>query len=363
MNMKKLPLLAIILVVIVGIIVISNQLSNKQPSEKSLSFFPQFSEAECNSISICDSHDSVTLVRHGTAWFVTSGKKADAAQSPLLTSDTTQRNKSSDEYPADSASLQTVLEKIKSMKKDDLISQNVAKQADLEVDTVKGTRVDLVSDKGPASTFYIGKNGADWSSNFVRMKGSNDVYLVSGSVKYSFFAEKNRWKDKTIAKFDKAAVKSVSIVKKDTTIELALSAPSPTDSAAKAKWTLISPVKDSVKEPEVEKILNAMSNLNAMDFESNASLSEDSLGFSKPYCIVTASLDNGTKKTIVLGKQKSSDGTRWVRTPDKNATFLLSKYLIENIDRSINNLKGIEEKKPDTKPATLVKKKALGKKK
>jgi len=357
MSMKKLPLLAIILVVIIGIIIISNQLSNKQPSENSLSFFPQFSEANCNSITISDSHDTATLVRHGTAWLVSSVNKNNVAVSPLLSGDTSQKKNAGDDYPVDSASMQTVIEKIKSMKKEDLISQNAGKQADLEVDTIKGTRVDLATDKEPTVTFYIGKNGADWSSNFVRMKGSNDVYLVGGSVKSGFFAERNRWKDKSITKCDKSFIKALSIVKKDTAIELVLTPPSPTDSLSKAKWRLVAPVKDSVKEPEVDKILNALSDLNATDFETNASLSDDSLGFSKPYCVITATLENGTKKIVILGKQKSPDGFRWLRTPDKNATFLAPKYTVEIFDKSINNLKGIEEKKPEPKAPVMAKKK------
>lgn len=40
MNMKHLPLLAVILAVIIGIIIVANQLSNKRPSEQSLAWFP-----------------------------------------------------------------------------------------------------------------------------------------------------------------------------------------------------------------------------------------------------------------------------------------------------------------------------------
>jgi hypothetical protein len=262
-----------------------------------------------------------------------------------------------------------MLDKLKTMQKDELISQNPAKQPELEVDTVKGMRVDLFNDKGIAfSTFYIGKSGADWSTGFIRMKGSNDVYLVGGSAKYSFFSEKARWKDKTITKFDRAFVKAITIQKKDTTIQLSLTAPSPKDSAAKPAWLIVSPVKDSAKMAEVDKILTTMSQLTAMEFEDNTTLTEDSLGFVKPYLTVTVAMENGDKKVITIGRQKAVDGRRWIRTPDKNATFLIPKYNVESFDRSINGLKGIEEKKPEPKPApakaplAAKKKKSEGKK-
>jgi Domain of unknown function (DUF4340) len=353
MNTKNLPVLAVILVVIIGIIIVANQLSNRQPSEQSLAFFPQFTPEECTVITISDNHDTASLIRHGAAWMIIPGRPSDNVQaSPLVAKDTVQKQKAtSAEYPVDSALIQTALDKLKTMKKDDLISQNPAKQADLEVDTVKGMRVDLLKDKGlPFATFYVGKNGADWSTTFIRMKGSNDVYLVGGNVKYSFFADKTRWKDKTITKFDRAFAKGITIAKKDTTIQLALTAPSPKDSAAKPAWIIVSPVKDSAKPAEVDKILTTMSQLSAMEFE-DASLSDDSMGFAKPYCTVTVSLENGDKKLAIIGKQKAVDERRWVRTPDKNATFLIPKYNVESLDRSINGLKGIEEKKPEKKPA------------
>jgi len=352
MNTKNLPVLAVILVVIIGIIVVANQMSNKEPTEKSLLFFPQFSAEECGAIVMSDAHDTVSLVRHGTAWMVRPGKIGESAlRSPLLSKDTAQKQSVSSEYPSDSASIQTALDKLKTMKKEELISQNPGKQAELEVDSVAGLRVDLANDKGaPFSTFYIGKSGADWSTGFVRMKGSNDVYLVGGSVKYSFFTDKSRWKDKTITKFDRAFAKGITITKKDSTIQMALTAPSPKDSAAKPAWLILSPVKDSAKSAEVDKIFNTMSQLSAMEFE-DAALTDDSMGFAKPYCTVTVALENGDKKTVIIGKEKASDGRRWARSPDKTATFLVPKYSVESLDRSINGLKGIEEKKPETKSA------------
>jgi Domain of unknown function (DUF4340) len=352
MNMKHLPVLAVILIVVIGIIIVANQLSNRQPSEKSLAFFPQFSPVECGIITVSDSHDTASLVRHGAVWMVAAGRTGqNATASPLVASDTVQKTKGSSEYPADSSLIQTALDKLKTMKKDDIISENPAKQAELEVDTIHGLRVDLANDKGAAfATFYLGKNGADWSSTFVRMKGSNDVYLVGGSVKYSFFADKNRWKDKSIVKVDRAFAKAVTIAKADTVIQLALTAPSPKDSAAKPAWLIVSPVKDTAKGPEIDKIFNTLSSLPAMEFE-DAALSDDSMGFAKPYCTVAVSMENGDKKTVIIGKQKAADGRRWVRTPDKNATFLIPKYSVDNLDRSINGLKGIEEKKPETRQA------------
>jgi hypothetical protein len=365
MNTKHLPLLAVILAVVIGIIIVANQLSNRRPSEKSLAFLPQFSEAECGMIGVRDIKDSVFLVHKGKEWVVTNKKPAEST-SPLLSAGSP---KTLSEYPADSAIIQMAIDKLKAMKRDELISQNQQKQAELEVDSIMGTRVDVYNDKlVPVLSFFVGKNSADWTSSFVRTRGSNDVYLVGGSIKYAFFTDKTRWRNKSIVKFDRAFVKSIEIAKRDSaTILLSLAPPSPKDSTAKPSWRIMSPVKDSAKNTEVDKILNTMSTFSASDFEEDTVISSDSLGFSKPFLRVTVSMENGEQKTVFVGNEKGSEGKRWVRTPEKPVTFLIYKYNAENLDRSVNALRGIEEKKPQPpqpfkQPPKQAQKKAAAKK-
>ncbi len=353
MNMKNLPLLAVVLVVVIGIIVVVNMLGNRRPSEQSLEWIPGFSEANCGMISVSDPHDSVFLVRKGGEWVVSDHEPSDLSAPSFLSRDSSGKVSKTLEYPADSASIQTALDKLKSLHKEELISRNPKKQAELEVDSLHGTRVSVYDTKlSPLATFYIGKSGADWSSNFIRMKGANKVYLAGGSIKYSFFADKTRWKDKSIVKFDRSFVKGIEIDKRDSaSILLTRSAPSPKDSAARPSWNIVSPVKDTAKNTVVDKILNTLSNFAAADFENDTSLSADSLGFAKPYLRVTVSFENGDRKTVLVGNEKGTQGKRWVRTPDKQVTFLVYKYNIDNIDQSVNALRGIAEKKPVPAPA------------
>lgn len=351
MNMKHLPLLAVILVVVIGIIIVANQLSNRRPSEKTLAFLPQFSEADCGMISVRDVKDSVFLVHKGKEWMVIN-KRPSESTSPLVSADSLGKAKTASEYPADSAFIQMALDKLKAMKKDDLISQNPQKQVELEVDTIQGTRVDVYNDKlAPVLSFYVGKSSADWGSNFVRTSGSNDVYLVGGSIKYAFFTDRTRWKNKSIVKFDRTFARGIEIAKRDSaSILLSLTPPSPKDSAARPSWHIMSPVKDSARNTEVDKILNTMSSFSASDFEEDTTISSDSLGFTRPFLRVTVSLENGEQKTVFVGNEKGSEGKRWVHTPDKPVTFLIYKYNVENLDRSVNALRGIVEKKPEAKP-------------
>jgi|WetSurMetagenome_2_1015567.scaffolds.fasta_scaffold00051_26 hypothetical protein len=352
MNMKQLPLLAVILVVVIAIIIVANQMGNRRPSEQSLEWLPQFSETDCGMIVMKDFKDSAFLVHKGNDWVVMNQKPSESAAPSFLSSDSTGKARKITEYPADSASVQIALDKLKAMKKEDLISQNKKKQFELEVDTIQGTRVDVYNAKmALIGSFYIGKNGADWSSNFVRASGSDDVYLLGGSLKYSLFTDKGRWKNKTITKFDRNFVKGIELAKRDSaSILLSLTAPSPKDTAGRPVWRITSPVQDSARNSEVDKILNALANFSAAEFEDDTSISADSMGFTKPYLQVSLSFENGDRKVVTVGNEKGSQGKRWVRVSDKPATFLIYKYSIENIDRSVNALRGIPEKKPEPAP-------------
>ena len=362
MKIKNLSLLAIVLIVLVGIIVIANQLQNQKPSEKSLVLFPDFSDAACSEIIVTESNQTAKLARKGANWVV-EGQAAASSVAAVPASPLAQPAAAaqpaggvkSDDYPVDSAIIQTAIEKIKSLKKEDLISQNPQKQSELEVDSAKGILVEVLGDKGKAiGAFYIGKNGANWDQNFIREKGSNDVYLVGGSVHNAFFGDPKKWKDKTIVKFDKTFVKKLQIAKKDSgTVELTHVSASPTDTSIKEGWTLDGPEKVKIKKDKVEDVLNTMSRLQAADFETDAALSSDSMGFSKPELVVTATLQNGETKSVVFGKKKTSANQFWAKTPDNTkAVFLAYDYNVTSMGQTLNSLKDVPQAavKPGTPP-------------
>ncbi len=354
MKTKNLFVLATILVVVIGIIVIANQLGNKKPSEQSLVFLPQFTISACTDMVVVEGKDTAKLARRGGRWFVVSS--AASALSPLAqpggpASQTSAASAASaDDYPADSSAVQVALEKLKNLKKDDLISQNRQKQAELEVDSAKGIYVEVFNDKAKSmGAVYIGKSGSNWDSHFIREKGSDDVYLSSGSVRFSFFGDKKRWKDKTITKFDKSFVKSLQIAKKDSAaIELVKIAPNPKDSSVKEGWEITKPEKVKAKKDKVEEMINTFSNFMAADFETDKSITADSMGFTKPSLVLSATLQNGESKTIIIGKKKGTSSQYWAKNPENTkAMFLIDEYKFNNCSQGLGALKDVPEVKKE----------------
>jgi hypothetical protein len=364
MKTKNLTVLAVLLIVIVAIIVIANQLQNRKPSEESLTFLPEYSIPACTELLVIEGKDSAKIAKKGSKWFVVPVKSGAAAATatpmaqPGAASVAPQT--SDEDYPADSGAVQTALEKIKGLKKDDLISRNPQKQAELEVDSAKGIYVEPFNDKGKSlGAFFIGKNGPNWDAHFIRVKHSGDVYLASGSVRFSFFGSPQRWKDKSIVKFDKAFVKTLSIANGDsgTAVDLTRISPSsPKDTAVKEGWDIVKPEQVKAKKDKVDDIVNTLSGLSAAEFETDRTLSADSMGFVKPKLVVSTTLQNGETKTVMIGKKKGASGQYWAKNPENTkAIFLIQEYNFNSLNKSLKDLKDVPEPPKEEKPAAPAK--------
>ncbi|MBN1308072.1 MAG: DUF4340 domain-containing protein [Chitinispirillaceae bacterium] len=360
MKEKKIIYLLAILAVIVAVIVIGNQLGKKTPSEKELTFFPGLTEQAVGSITIREGSNAIKVRRKGDVWVVskpsasTDAKTADAAASPLVSDSVSidavegEKKAASPEYPVDSASIASALEKITALKKDALISENPEKQDIFEVDSSKGLLVEMADNSGkPIGSVIIGKSGADWNSNYVRCKGSNSVYMASGGVRNSFFTDLNRWRNKSILKFDKATAKGLTLAKKDSGMITLAHADSGNP------WQIIEPIDSPAKTEEVEGILDKLALLNATDFQDEA-LPDTAMGFDKPELVVTVSFKNGSSRNVIFGK-KNSDNKYWVKTDGKDQIFLIADYTANQINKKLDDLKGEPLVKP-IDPDTLNKK-------
>lgn len=348
MKGNKLFYAVVILVIAVLTIIISENLSNKSPSESEKKFFPKLTESSISAISIKDSNDSVRIRRKGDIWVVDAYQTASAPSGLSIEGDSSKPVGNSKTYQADSASISSVLEKVLKMEKGVLISDNQDKQSIFEVDSAKGTLVELWDATGKTiGSFRIGKNGADWSSNYVRMTGSNSVYMVGGSLRYSFFSDHKRWRDKTITSFDKSTVKRISLIRKDGASVAVAKAD--TGSA----WNIVEPKLAVAKTDQVDEILNTTNRLNAVDFEESE-ISDSVMGFTKPELTVVIGFPNDATKKIIFGSKDENSRYR-VRTDGKEHVFLVNDYDFDKLNKDLEKLTDKEASK-DTSEVSKEKK-------
>lgn len=347
------------LVVVALVVILGAVLRSRRPSERSQLFFPALAENSCSSVTVALKADTVRLKRTGDVWVVAGGRQeagaaglaSGLADSAAAAQDTAAPTLPLErDYPVDSAMFASMMEKLKTMKKDELISQNPDKQTLFEVDSVNGTLVQVWNDKGTlAGAFRIGKNGPGWSSHYVRLVGSNDVYSVQGSIKYSFPAETNRWRDRTIVKFARSAARSITLAKK---AGVRIVMEKGADSTGAPVWNLAVPVVRKAAADKVEAMLNALTRLTCMDWETNAQLTDKDMGFAEPELTVTVGLEGGGERTIVIGKLVENQSKFWVRNPElPGVTFFVSSYTIETLDKNVEALSAAEEIAQDSASA------------
>jgi hypothetical protein len=345
MNGKKLIFAISAIIVAVLVIAMGEQLGKKKPSEKSLLFFPGLSEKDISSFELTDSNGKVRIQRKGDVWVLGSANAASTTPANPMMNTTPSTGLSSTEFQADSASVISILEKIVAIKKDQLISKNPEKQSLFEVDSIKGILAEIFDQSGKSrGSIRIGKNGPDYSSCYVRMPGSNEVYMVGGNIKYSFFTDNKRWRDKSVIKFDQSTAKALSIMKKDGS-KVVLNKDSTT-------WKLAEPIQSPVKASEIQEILSSLSRLTAADIDS-ISLEDTATGFANPELAVAITFSNGTVKNVIFGSKNASN-QYYIKADGKSHVYLVGEFDFNKFNVTADKLK--EEPAPavDTTKAVSV---------
>jgi hypothetical protein len=334
--MKKTAGIGIVLLIIVGGIYFAKRHGKNGSEIAQAPFFPGFSSVACSQILLIDRGDTARLVRKGTSWYVTplrSAKRNTAARrlNRVETLD----------YPADSAAIQKALGAIKKLCKEDMVAGNPANWETFEVDTANALFVECRNDSGAAlGAVYIGKVGLTSDSYFIRDRGSNNVYSVSGSIRFALFANADRWRDRRILAFDRQSVRKLTIISRGSgTVELVKAASSVTDPANNGVWEIVKPLRAKADGKRLELMVSRLVGLKADAFEGDTSLSEKTMGFDKPSLMIELTLTDGGTRKLIVGNDKVA--MKWVRSAEKpDITFTLYSYNIDGFNPGLALLKG-----------------------
>ncbi len=340
MNPKKLIVLVVALVAVIGLIVIAEKAGGSKSSGGADGFFPGVTAEKIGAVTIADRKDTLTVKRKGDIWIVTDAVAGGPSAQPLARNASADGQKSdpAQAYDADSASVQAMIEKLENMKKGDIISNNPEKQEVFEVDSANGVLVTVFDrDDKQLGSFRIGKSGPDWSSHYVRSIGSDEVYSVGGSIRHAFFTDLKRWRDKTVLSFEPASAQRITLAKKGAepiVLEKSL------DSLNQPQWEITSPEKHPASKQEVGNLVNKLSSLKTTGWASDT-VSAEALSFEEPELRATVLLENGDEKILTVGGE--ADGKFFVRVAGRDVVYRIAEYTISDIDKNLEALKAAGE--------------------
>jgi len=316
-NKQLLILLGIFVVLLVVVFISKNPFSKYEKTAESGSLFPNFNKDNIAKIETIKSENKTVLIKNAGKWLV----------------------KTMDNYPADQEEVEKLIDKVAEFETSQLISKNPEKQSIFEVDN-SGLEAKLYNSSGELlADFFVGKNGPDFMSTYVRKADSDKVYLVDGYLKSIFDKGERTWKDRSIFDFNKEDITQLTIVSENQKIVI------PKDE--EGNWKIIEPEAADAKKDEVDKIADKFSTLEASDFAEEKELKE--YGFDEPKSKLSAMLSDGSVKTLLVGNKQ--DSKYYVKTDDKETIYILYKYIIDDLFKKFEDLKQKtkEQEKPEEK--------------
>lgn len=353
MNARKILISTVLLVAAIATIVFVNLLSSSRPSTDSLRFYQCASENAIGSVILRDGSDQTKLLRRGDVWMMVPnaalaatasggglssvmGKEAASGEA-LQTKPAT--GSAAREFPADSGAINQLLETLVKIRKSTLVSENPAKQATFEVDSLHGTRIEAFDLAGRSlGAVILGKSSPDYGSNYFRPDNSDQVFLVPESNRWSLTADPKHWEDKTIMKFDQAQVGQFTIAKKGSPALVIARG----DSLSKG-WRLVEGGKIALDSNKAENVLHTLSNLQAEKFEDSP-CTDSTTGLVDPPLTLTINFKGGSSRIVAIGNKKPGQNKYWLKIPEKPYIYLIDDWVYTQLDKKPQDLANLPPK-------------------
>jgi hypothetical protein len=308
-RVKSTLILAGVLVVLIVIATVSEQ-ARKKRRHPGAPLYPNFTAEEVARISMQKDDKRVEL-----------RKDADGMWRVVTEGD----------YKADENLVDKILEEIPKFHTRDLVSRNPEKQETFQVTDSLATRVTLENARGDTIVdVYIGKQGPDFMSTYVRPVGDDRVLLVPRYLRTTFNLDRDTWRDKQIFDFAQDDVTRVEILPAEgDTIALAKN--------EEGKWQIVEPDTMAVKESVWTSTLRIASRLRCDAFpDSVPPLSE--IGLDPPEQIFRLEMADGATRVLKIGKLDERK-RHYVMKEGDDTVFLLSKGRVTSLMRKLDVLK------------------------
>lgn len=196
---NKNPVIYLCIVTIVATIVwmIEKPSKPRHGTTETLSLFAELDPAKVTSVQIEHLINGIQLKRHLYNWTV-SEFETDMANDLSQKEGKIFTPSSDQKIIADKIKVQLLLDTLKNTKVETIISSNPEKQAQLQVNKL-GLQIRAHDSSGNVlAHLYVGKNGPDYMTTYVRKEGDNNVYLVKQYLGPLFAPQLDAWKYRSI---------------------------------------------------------------------------------------------------------------------------------------------------------------------
>jgi hypothetical protein len=316
MQLKRLALLAGAFLILGALYYIIERPTESGKKEAPPLLFPEFKKEQAASITLRAPDKPVfQFTKTGTkSWTVAADNET---------------------FSADTSAVNKMLSAVGSLRSDTVASQNPDNFDNFEVTGEKGVEVLIEDSSGnQLAHFFIGKNGPDIFSTYIRRHDRNRVMLAAGIVKNDFNKKIEGWRDKTIFSIDTKTIKKMTVTG-DKALQLA--------KADNGTWEVTGPETFTANQDEAGKAVQAFARLEAAGFAKG---SPEEFGLDRPVRTMSALCSGGTTYTLEMGKEKNAY-QRYCRIAGEKTVYLVEKHQLKKICPELSTLKQTEEPAPD----------------
>jgi hypothetical protein len=185
--------------------------------------------------------------------------------------------------------------------------------------------VEFKAEGGVAGSFKLGNKNPTQSEIYAMKDGDNSVVLVSAFQESSFTKEPFALRDKRILKFDREKADTLSLVKGDSSMELARSG---------SEWKVVKPVEGRSDYSAIEGFLTRLNsaNMSTLVEEKPADLAK--YGLDTPAMTVT--IGAGSSKTVLEVGNTENDQT-YARDASRPMVFTVDSTLQGDLNKSFDD--------------------------
>lgn len=230
------------------------------------------------------------------------------------------------DYAVETSPVERMVELLSDIKYVDVISQNPAKHAELEVSEDKGVKITVSGGGKELLGLLIGKTASGMS--YVRLPGSDEVHRVTGYLRGAFNRSAKTLRDKKITSLDPESVSKVEVSHAGQQLVL--------ESKLDGETKTVSPVGANINnfnEDSAKALLRTLATLSAREFvDEQRPIEETGLDETATQLIMTAKTGEEEKiLTLLVGKDTEDGSQTYVQLEGQPQVFTLSKSAAEKL--------------------------------
>ena len=297
MNKKRLLILAAILALLAGLAFWRHG-GWRETAPRAKSLF-SFQANEVTQIQCRKNGQQTTLLKKDGRWFVREKEQ---------------------EYRALGNIIEDLLKKLAVLQVDRVASRQKEKHALFEVDEEKGRRIKLIGKGGKVlADFFLGKQGADYMSDYLRLADSQEVLVTKQELSYLF--RRSDWRERRLFQAKVEDIRKLTLTyPKEEIVFL---------QTAANDWRLQAPLQGVAPKKEITRLFSTLNSLRAVKFPAKDELGEKKSGLEHPTLKISWETNEGESSALLIGNleqnlryAKRREDSYPVQVPDSRLKWL-----------------------------------------